>query len=207
MAIGHLDSKKIVMIDTNGFEIILASGSPRRKAFFEEMELPFRVQVLPVKENFPSGLDGIGIAQHIVRKKAEAFLEIIKEKQLVITADTVVWHQNKFIGKPQNKEKAKKMLRSLSNSTHEVITAVGFLQNTNWETLHEVSKVCFGPLTNTEIDAYIKTGSPLDKAGAYGIQDPFGMRNVTFIKGSYSNIVGLPVPQVLKKIQEIISKN
>jgi len=207
MAIGHLDSKKIVMIDTNGFEIILASGSPRRKAFFEEMELPFRVQVLPVKENFPSGLDGIGIAQYIVRKKAEAFLEIIKEKQLVITADTVVWHQDKFIGKPQNKEKAKKMLRSLSNSTHEVITAVGFLQNTNWETLHEVSKVCFGPLTNTEIDAYIKTGSPLDKAGAYGIQDPFGMRNVTFIKGSYSNIVGLPVPQVLKKIQEIISKN
>ena len=195
------------MIDTNGFELILASGSPRRKAFFEEMELPFRVQVLPVNENFPSGLDGIAIAQHIVRKKAEAFLEIIKEKQLVITADTVVWHKNQFLGKPQNNDEAKTMLRSLSNDTHDVITAVGFLQKTNWEMLFEVSQVCFGPLSDNEIDAYVKTGSPLDKAGAYGIQDPFGIRNVTFIKGSYSNIIGLPVPQVLKKIREITSKN
>lgn len=195
------------MIDTNGFELILASGSPRRKAFFDEMELPFRVQVLPVNENFPSGLDGIAIAQHIVRKKAEAFLEIIKEKQLVITADTVVWHKNQFLGKPQNNNEAKTMLRSLSNDTHDVITAVGFLQKTNWEMLFEVSQVCFGPLSDNEIDAYVKTGSPLDKAGAYGIQDPFGIRNVTFIKGSYSNIIGLPVPQVLKKIREITSKN
>jgi len=73
--------------------------------------------------------------------------------------------------------------------------------------LFEVSQVCFGPLSDNEIDAYVKTGSPLDKAGAYGIQDPFGIRNVTFIKGSYSNIIGLPVPQVLKKIREITSKN
>ena len=195
------------MIDTNGFELILASGSPRRKAFFEEMDLPFRVQLLPVNENFPSGLDGIAIAQHIVRKKAEAFLEIIKEKQLVITADTVVWHKNQFLGKPQNNDEAKTMLRSLSNDTHDVITAVGFLQKTNWEMLFEVSQVSFGPLSDNEIDAYVKTGSPLDKAGAYGIQDPFGIRNVTFIKGSYSNIIGLPVPQVLKKIREITSKN
>jgi septum formation protein len=195
------------MIDTNGFELILASGSPRRKAFFEEMDLPFRVQVLPINENFPNGLDGIAIAQHIVRKKAEAFLEIIKEKQLVITADTVVWHKNQFLGKPQNNDEAKTMLRSLSNDTHDVITAVGFLQKTNWEMLFEVSQVCFGPLSDNEIDAYVKTGSPLDKAGAYGIQDPFGIRNVTFIKGSYSNIIGLPVPQVLKKIREITSKN
>ncbi len=195
------------MIDTNGFELILASGSPRRKAFFEEMDLPFRVQLLPVNENFPSGLDGIAIAQHIVRKKAEAFLEIIKEKQLVITADTVVWHKNQFLGKPQNNDEAKTMLRSLSNDTHDVITAVGFLQKTNWEMLFEVSQVCFGPLSDNEIDAYVKTGSPLDKAGAYGVQDPFGIRNVTFIKGSYSNIIGLPVPQVLKKIREITSKN
>ena len=195
------------MIDTNGFELILASGSPRRKAFFEEMDLPFRVQVLPINENFPNGLDGIAIAQHIVRKKAEAFLEIIKEKQLVITADTVVWHKNQFLGKPQNNNEAKTMLRSLSNDTHDVITAVGFLQKTNWEMLFEVSQVCFGPLSDNEIDAYVKTGSPLDKAGAYGIQDPFGIRNVTFIKGSYSNIIGLPVPQVLKKIREITSKN
>ena len=195
------------MIDTNGFELILASGSPRRKAFFEEMDLPFRVQLLPVNENFPRGLDGIAIAQHIVRKKAEAFLEIIKEKQLVITADTVVWHKNQFLGKPQNNDEAKTMLHSLSNDTHDVITAVGFLQKTNWEMLFEVSQVCFGPLSDNEIDAYVKTGSPLDKAGAYGIQDPFGIRNVTFIKGSYSNIIGLPVPQVLKKIREITSKN
>ena len=96
---------------------------------------------------------------------------------------------------------------TLANDSHEVITAVGFLQKDSWDVIYEVSRVTFGVLNDLEIENYIKTGSPLDKAGAYGIQDSFGIQNITSIHGSYSNIIGLPVPQVLKKIKEIITKN
>ncbi|MFL2598895.1 MAG: Maf family nucleotide pyrophosphatase [Flavobacteriaceae bacterium] len=195
------------MLNTNGFKIILASGSPRRKAFFEQMELPFKVKVIPVDEDFPSGLNGIEIAKHIVHQKADAFISNVKEKQLIITADTIVWHNNESLCKPKNNVQAKNMLMTLSNDSHEVITAVGFLQKDNWELIYEVSRVTFGKINDLEIENYIKTGSPLDKAGAYGIQDSFGIKNTTSIHGSYSNIIGLPVPQVLKKIKEIISKN
>mgnify|MGYP000724978363 FL=1 len=98
------------------------------------------------------------------------------------------------------------MLRALSNSTHEVITAVGFLQKESFETLCEVSKVTFDVLSESDIEHYIQTQSPMDKAGAYGIQDSFGVRHVTRIEGSYSNIIGLPVPQVLKKITKVDKK-
>lgn len=195
------------MLNTNGIEIILASGSPRRKAFFEQMELPFKVKVIPVDEDFPYGLNGIEIAKHIVHQKADAFIRNMKEKQLIITADTIVWHNNESLGKPINNVQAKNMLMTLSNDSHEVITAVGFLQKDSWELIYEVSRVTFGKINDLEIENYIKTGSPLDKAGAYGIQDSFGIKNTTSIHGSYSNIIGLPVPQVLKKIKEIISKN
>lgn len=195
------------MIDTKGFEIILASGSPRRHAFFREMNVPFIVKVVPVAEDFPQNLNGIEIVQHIIRQKSEPFLSEVLDNQLIITADTIVWHKNQSLGKPKDSKEAKTMLSSISKSTHEVITAVGFLQKDSWEMIYEISKVTFGNLSDLEIEKYIKTGSPLDKAGAYGIQDPFGIRNVTSIQGSYSNIIGLPVPQVLKKIKEIISKN
>ena len=191
----------------NDFEIILASGSPRRKAFFEEMQLDFRTEVIPVNENFPLGLNGIEIARYIAHKKSEAFLKKIKKNQLIITADTIVWHQNESLGKPTNNNEAKKMLNRLSNNQHEVITAVGFLTKENFEMIHEISTVTFGKLTEVEIDNYIKTRSPLDKAGGYGIQDSFGIRNIVSINGSYTNIIGLPVSQVLKKIKEIVNKN
>ena len=116
------------MIEKEGLEIILASSSPRRQAFFQEMGFPFVVKVIPVNEEFPSGLNGIEISQHIVRQKANAFINKIKNNQLIITADTIVWHQNQSLGKPKNLLEAKKMLSALSNSSHEVITSVGFLQ-------------------------------------------------------------------------------
>ena len=194
-------------MNSAAFEIILASGSPRRQAFFREMGLTFQVQVKPVDETFPPKLNGIQIAQHIVRQKAQPFLHTMEDNQLVITADTVVWHEHNALGKPQNVEEARNMLHALSAATHEVITAVGFLQKDKWESLYEVSKVSFAPLSDDEIETYLESGSPMDKAGAYGIQDNFGIRNVTYIEGSYSNIIGLPVPQVLKKIKEITVKN
>lgn len=188
-------------------QIILASGSPRRKFFFEKMQLNFIVKVIPVKEKYPPGLNGIETARHIAHKKSEAFFEKIKKNQLVITADTIVWHKNKPLGKPSNSIEAKIMLKKLSNSSHEVITAVCFLTKEKIEIIHEVSTVTFGQVSENEINDYIKTGSPFDKAGSYGIQDPFGIRNIVSINGSYTNIIGLPVAQVLKKIKEIIIEN
>ena len=188
-------------------QIILASGSPRRKFFFDKMQLNFIVKVIPVKEKYPPGLNGIETARHIAHKKSEAFFEKIKKNQLVITADTIVWHKNKTLGKPSNSIEAKIMLKKLSNSSHEVITAVCFLTKEKIEIIHEVSTVTFGQVSENEINDYIKTGSPFDKAGSYGIQDPFGIRNIVSINGSYTNIIGLPVAQVFKKIKEIIIEN
>ena len=188
-------------------QIILASGSPRRKFFFEKMQLNFIVKVIPVKEKYPPGLNGIETARHIAHKKSEAFFEKIKKNQLVITADTIVWHKNKPLGKPSNSIEAKIMLKKLSNSSHEVITAVCFLTKEKIEIIHEVSTVTFGQVSENEINDYIKTGSPFDKAGSYGIQDPFGIRNIVSINGSYTNIIGLPVAQVFKKLKEIIIEN
>tara|TARA_B100001939_G_scaffold158124_1_gene136664 strand:- start:459 stop:1043 length:585 start_codon:yes stop_codon:yes gene_type:complete len=188
-------------------QIILASGSPRRKLFFEKMQLNFIVKVIPVKEKYPPGLNGIETARHIAHKKSKAFFEKIKKNQLVITADTIVWHKNKPLGKPSNSIEAKIMLKKLSNSSHEVITAVCFLTKEKIEIIHEVSTVTFGQVSENEINDYVKTGSPFDKAGSYGIQDPFGIRNIVSINGSYTNIIGLPVAQVLKKIKEIIIEN
>lgn len=192
-------------MELNGFEIILASGSPRRQAFFKEMGLPFRVETHNVDENFPEELKGIAIAEYITKQKAAPFLQKIQPKQLVITADTIVWYKNQCLGKPRDKAAAYEMLNSLSGSQHEVITAVGFLQHKQWECLHAVTTVSFKNLNKNTIRDYVESGSPMDKAGGYGIQDVVGVLGIESINGSYTNVVGLPVAQVLDKIQEIIA--
>ena len=193
-------------MDTRGYKIILASGSPRRQKFFEEMEIDFSKKVLSIDENFPDVLKGVEIAQYIAKQKAEPFKAIIKKDEIIITADTIVWNKNKYLGKPKNREEATQILQSLSDNTHQVITAVGFLQKNKWDCIHEISEVTFGSLSDETIQSYIRTGSPMDKAGAYGIQDSFGVQNILSISGSYTNIIGLPVAQVLEKIKEIITK-
>jgi septum formation protein len=189
---------------TNTYQIILASGSPRRKAFFEQMGFTFTQKVLSVDEIFPNDLSGKAIAEYLVKLKAKPFKSIIKENELVITADTIVWHKNKCLGKPKDKKEAQQILSELSDSTHQVITAVGFLQKNKWDSICCVSEVCFGKLRSESINEYIESGSPMDKAGAYGIQDTFGMLNIRSIQGSYTNIIGLPVAQVLEKMEEIL---
>ena len=191
-------------MDTKGYQIILASGSPRRQAFFEQMGIPFTQKVIPVEEVSPNALSGVSIVEYLVKLKAQAFESSIEDNQLVITADTIVWHQNQCLGKPADEHEAKQMLSQLSDSTHQVITAVGFLQKNKWESLHCISEVRFKSLSEKAITDYIATGSPMDKAGAYGIQDSFGMCHINSIKGSYTNIIGLPVAQVLGKIEEIL---
>lgn len=194
------------MLDLNGFEIILASSSPRRKAFLESLNIPFSIKTFSVDETFPPQLQGEEIAQHIVRQKNAPFKEIIKDHQIVITADTIVWCENRYLGKPQNKKAAKEMLSFLSGKSHEVITSVGFLTSRNFEVITETTKVYFKDLTDQEIDHYIEESSPLDKAGAYGIQEWIGAIGITQIKGSYTNVVGLPLAQVKEKIAILIQE-
>ena len=194
------------MLDLNGFEIILASSSPRRKAFLESLKIPFSIKTFSVDETFPPQLQGEEIAQHIVRQKNAPFKEIIQDHQIVITADTIVWCENRYLGKPQNKKAAKEMLSFLSGKSHEVTTSVGFLTSRNFEVITETTKVYFKDLTDQEIDHYIEVSSPLDKAGAYGIQEWIGAIGITQIKGSYTNVVGLPLAQVKEKITILIQE-
>lgn len=190
----------------NGYEIILASGSPRRKSFLESLKLPFTVQTFSVEENFPDHLQGKAIAEFIVKQKKAPFEKIIQPHQIVITADTIVWCEGRYLGKPKYIQEAKEMLEQLSGKSHEVITAVGFLTTHKFELLSEVTKVYFKKLTEAEIDHYLEHQPPLDKAGAYGIQDWIGTIGITKIEGSYTNVVGLPLAQVKEKIEHLINK-
>lgn len=193
------------LMNPHGYEIILASGSPRRQAFLKEMGLAFRIQKYDVEESYPNTLQGADIAIHITTQKANPFREIINEKQLVITADTIVWHHGNYLGKPKDRKEAQRMLEALSDSTHEVITAVGLLQKNNWDVFTETTKVTFNPLSDLEIANYIASGAPMDKAGAYGIQDRIGTLGIAHIEGSYTNVVGLPMAQLFKKLVNKLS--
>ncbi|MBT3444775.1 MAG: septum formation protein Maf [Flavobacteriaceae bacterium] len=194
------------MISLNGYKIILASGSPRRRDFLESLNIPFEVQTFSVDETFPTVLQGKEIAEYIVQQKSNPFNKLVKARQIIITADTIVWCDNRYLGKPQDKLTAREMLSFLSGKSHEVITSVGFLTSQKFEKLTETTRVYFKDLSDREIDYYIETASPLDKAGAYGIQDWIGAIGITKIEGSYTNVVGLPLAQVKEKITLLVQE-
>jgi septum formation protein len=189
----------------NPFEIILASNSPRRKQFFKEAGIPFTIKTFEIDEIFDSKLKGVEISDYLVKLKAEPFLEHLKPNQIVITADTIVWSDEHYFGKPKNKVEAKKMLSQLSNKSHQVITSVAFTQKNQQKIIHEISSVTFKKLSNSEIEYYVNEFNPLDKAGAYGIQEWIGTIGIENIKGSYTNIVGLPMAQILQSLDELTS--
>lgn len=195
------------LINNSNYNIILGSASSRRKELLEMTGIVFKVNSIPVSEDFPEYLKAEEIAEFIVNNKANAFQKIIEENQIIIVADTLVWFKNKCWGKPKDKTEAKSMLNLFSGNSHDVITSVGFLTNNNFEVLTESTKVTYKQLTDNEIDFYVETINPVDKAGSYGIQDWIGMIGVKKITGSYTSVLGLPVPQVTSKIIQIINKN
>ena len=195
------------LINNSNYNIILGSASSRRKELLEMTGIVFKVNSIPVSEDFPEYLKAEEIAENIVNNKANAFQKIIEENQIIIVADTLVWFKNKCWGKPKDKTEAKSMLNLFSGNSHDVITSVGFLTNNNFEVLTESTKVTYKQLTDNEIDFYVETMNPVDKAGSYGIQDWIGMIGVERITGSYTSVLGLPVPQVTNKIIQIINKN
>ena len=185
-----------------GTKIILASNSPRRQQFLKDIGLAFDIKTHEVEEVFPPHLKAAEIPDYLVRLKAAPFTDI-KPDELIITADTIVWSEHQCLGKPKDKAEAKAMLGQLSGKMHEVITSVGFTQAHQQKVIHESSQVYFKSLSEEEIDHYIEHYQPFDKAGAYGIQEWIGTIGIEKIEGSYTNIVGLPVAQVLATLEEI----
>lgn len=180
--------------------IILASGSPRRQAFFKNLELDFKIILKPIKEEYPSRLTHFEISDYLAQLKALPFKNDLQPNTILITSDTIVWHKNKALGKPKDNTNAFSMLKSLSNDTHEVISSVCFTTPTFEKTIHSITKVTFKPLLDEEIWHYINTHKPFDKAGAYGIQEWIGQIGVTKIEGSYFNVMGLPIHEVYKTL-------
>jgi len=194
------------MIENFKKEIILASNSPRRKDFFNLFKFPFKIKTFDVEETYPSNLKEADIARYIAGLKSNPFKKIINKNQIVISADTIVWHENKCLGKPKSLDDAKQMLKALSGKTHKVITAVGFLTFNNYYCIDVTTEVTFEKLNNSIIDDYLLNASPLDKAGSYAIQESIGLLGISKINGSYTNVVGLPVTEVLNEIKKLIDR-
>lgn len=183
--------------------IILASKSPRRQELLQLMGIDFKVVLRDVDESYPAGLSPSDIAVYISEKKAKAFDEVI-DNEIVITADTIVSLEGKILGKPDNELHAFEILSDLSGKRHEVITAVSLLKNHKLTSFYEVSEVFFKVLSAEQIKYYVSTYSPMDKAGAYGIQEWIGLVAVEKINGSYSNIVGLPTQRLYEELCKLM---
>ena len=182
-----------------GYKIILGSQSPRRQELLRGLNLNFEVKVMDVEENFPPEMVGVDIPMYLAEKKANAY--DIDDNTLLITADTIVWHEGMVLGKPTDKATAKQMLKQLSGKTHQVITGVCICTRAKRRVFHVISEVRFASLSATEIDFYLEHYKPYDKAGSYGVQEWIGYVGVEHINGSYFNVMGLPIQRVYNELK------
>ncbi len=186
------------------YNIILASNSPRRRELLSGLGLNYEVKLIKdVDESYPSHLNGSEIPEFISRIKAAAYRPFMKENDLIITADTIVYANNKVLGKPKNREDAVKMLKTLSGQTHQVMTGVTITTHKFQKSFVSTSDVTFDNLTDEEINFYIDNYKPYDKAGAYGIQEWIGYIGVSGIRGSYFNVMGLPIQKLYRELCKI----
>lgn len=186
----------------NKYEIVLASNSPRRKELLQRMGVNFKVRTLfGIDESYPDSLRCEDIVCYISRNKAKAYQSSMAPNELLITADTIVYVDGEVMGKPKNAEQAKEMLHKLSGKTHQVITGVTIVTAKRTENFGVTSQVKFTNITDEEINFYVDNYLPFDKAGAYGIQEWIGIVAVEEIKGSYFNVVGLPVQRLYQKLK------
>lgn len=186
------------------YHIILASNSPRRRELLSGLGIAYEVKTLPgVDESYPATLSGEEIPLYISREKAAAYLPLIGADDLVITADTIVWLDGQVLGKPADEADACRMLRQLSGRTHQVITGVTLSAQTFQKSFSVTSEVEFAPLTEEEITYYVSHYRPLDKAGAYGVQEWIGFIGVRRLAGSYFNVMGLPVQRLYQELKQL----
>ena len=187
------------------YHVILASNSPRRKELLAGLDLPFQVRVLQnIDESYPADLPTEQIAKFISKKKAQAYAKTMADDELVITADTVVILGNEVMGKPKDEADARRMLSELSGRTHQVTTGVTITTRERQTSFSVVTNVTFKQLSTDEIEYYVQNYHPMDKAGAYGIQEWIGYIGVTALEGSYFNVMGLPVQRIYEAIRTYI---
>ena len=183
--------------------IILASKSPRRQELLRLMDVDFRIVLKDVDESYPDTLTPEEIAVYIAEKKAKAFDESVDD-EIVLTADTIVSIDGHILGKPESTAHAAEMLHMLSGKVHKVITGVCILYKHKYNLFHDVSEVFFRKLTTDEINSYVEKYQPLDKAGAYGIQEWIGLVGIDRINGSYTNVVGLPTEKLYQQLMRLV---
>ena len=183
------------------YEIILASKSPRRQQLLADLGLKFTVQSMDVAEEFPEGLSMTEIPVFLADLKAEAFRPQLKNNQLVITADTIVWLNGEVLGKPTDYNDGFRMLSGLSGKKHQVITGVCLLSPEKKVSFYAVTDVWFKHLSDSEIHYYLENYKPYDKAGAYGIQEWIGYIGINRIEGSFFNVMGLPVQSLYEHLK------
>ena len=187
-----------------GYKVILASNSPRRKELLGGLGIDFEVRTLSdIDESYPNALRGEDIPMFISGKKAEAYKQGMADDEMIITADTIVYDNGQVLGKPKNRGEAVQMLKGLSGHAHEVITGVSIVTKKKTVQFASTSKVTFAALTDEEIAYYVDTYKPYDKAGAYGIQEWIGYVAVTRIEGSYFNVMGLPIQKLYSDLTKI----
>jgi septum formation protein len=182
------------------YQVVLVSQSPRRRELLKGLEIDFTATSVDADESYPSHLQGEQVPCYITQAKADAYKALLKENTLAITADTVVSINGQILGKPADKAEAMAMLRTLSGNKHEVITAVCIFTNNTERLFYAVSEVYFKPLTNQEIEHYIDTYQPFDKAGSYGVQEWIGYIGIEKIVGSYYNVMGLPIQRLYQEL-------
>ena len=184
------------------YHIILASNSPRRRELLAGLGLDFEVRTLPgIDESYPDSLEGSHIPLYIARKKAEAYRTYLHKDELMITADTIVWLDRRVLGKPRDEAEAVQMLRDMSGRTHEVYTGVCLTTSARQRSFTVGTRVRFAQLSDEEIQYYVSHFHPLDKAGAYGVQEWIGYVGVEYIEGSYYNVMGLPMQRLYQELK------
>ena len=185
------------------YRIILGSQSPRRKELLALLDLPFTCQVIDTEEIYPAELRGAEIPVYLAKLKAAAFEPLPDDKTLLITADTIVWLDGQVLGKPHTPTEARNMLHRLSGKTHQVITGVCLMTRGLQRTFSATTQVTFDVLTEDEIEFYVEKFRPLDKAGAYGVQEWIGFVGVSRLEGSYFNVMGLPVQRLYQELKKL----
>ena len=182
-------------------KIILASQSPRRKQLLEAAEIPFDIIIADVDETNPHGMPGELVPEFLAQKKANAIVAHAQDA-IIIAADTVVLLDHQIFGKPNDEKHAIEMLQNLQGRIHQVVTGVCIQSATKKVSFSVTTEVHFRPMTTTQIEHYVKNYKPFDKAGAYAIQEWIGMLGIEKINGDYYNVMGLPIGEVVKKLQE-----
>ena len=186
------------------YKIILASNSPRRRELLSGLGVDYEVKIVPgIDETYPESLNGEEIPVYIAQEKANAYRASLQPDELVITADTIVYVDGMVLGKPVDEADACRMLRMLSGRTHQVITGVCLTTVDFQKSFASVTEVTFDTLSDEEIGYYVEKYRPMDKAGSYGVQEWIGFVGVTGLKGSYYNVMGLPVQRLYKELIEL----